>query len=68
MFREAIELVEKAAEVIPEVAYVGWDVAIGRNGPELIEGNPFPGVFQKRASLTENKTGIIPLYRQYMEI
>ena len=56
------------AEVIPEVAYVGWDVAIGRNGPELIEGNPFPGVFQKRASLTENKTGIIPLYRQYMEI
>lgn len=68
MFREAIELVEKAAEVIPSVAYVGWDVAVGRDGPELIEGNPFPGVFQKRASLSDNKTGILPLYRQYMEI
>lgn len=68
MFEEAVKMVEKAAEVVPEVAYVGWDVAIGENGPELIEGNPFPGVFQKRASLSENKTGIIPLYRKYMDV
>ena len=68
MFSEAVELVEKAAQVIPQIAYVGWDVAIGENGPELIEGNPFPGVFQKRASLSDNKTGIIPLYRKYMEV
>lgn len=68
MFADAVELVEKAAQVIPQIAYVGWDVAIGKDGPELIEGNPFPGVFQKRASLSDNKTGIIPLYRKYMDI
>ena len=68
LFDEAVKLVEDAAAVIPQVAYVGWDVATGKDGPELIEGNPFPGVFQKRASLSENKTGIIPLYRKYMDV
>lgn len=68
MFEEAVELVKKAAEVIPQVRYVGWDVAISDHGPVLIEGNSFPGVFQKRASLSENKTGILPRYREYMDI
>ncbi len=68
MFKEAVELVERAAEVVPQVGYVGWDVAISEDGPVIIEGNSFPGVFQKRASLTKDKTGIIPKYRKYMEI
>ena len=66
--REAVELVKKAAEVVPQVGYVGWDVGISENGPVIIEGNSFPGVFQKRASLSKDKTGIIPKYRQYMDI
>lgn len=68
MFKEAVELVEKAATVIPEMGYVGWDVGIGVNGPVIIEGNCYPGVFQKRASLSDDKTGVIPKYRQYMDI
>lgn len=68
MFDEAVKLVEKAATVIPQVGYVGWDVAISEDGPVIIEGNSFPGVFQKRASLTDDKTGIIPKYRKYMDI
>ena len=68
MFNEAVELVERAATVVPQVGYVGWDVAISDNGPVIIEGNSFPGVFQKRASLSDDKTGIIPKYRKYMEI
>ncbi|MBR2177471.1 MAG: hexapeptide transferase [Clostridia bacterium] len=68
MFDEAVELVKKAAEVIPQVGYVGWDVAISDQGPVIIEGNSFPGIFQKRASLSENKTGVIPRYRKYMDI
>ena len=41
-FREAVQLAEDAAELIPLTA-VGWDIAIGTNGPILIEGNPGPG-------------------------
>ena len=39
--REAIELVKKAALYVPDVRYVGWDVAILPDGPVLIEGNDY---------------------------
>lgn len=41
-FAEAVELVKKAATVIPDMRYIGWDVAITENGPILVEGNNFP--------------------------
>lgn len=41
-FTEAVELVKKAATVIPDMRYIGWDVAITENGPILVEGNNFP--------------------------
>lgn len=46
--KEAIKLVEKAAKVVPEIRYVGWDVAITPTGPVIIEGNFYPsyGLFQ----------------------
>ena len=31
MFNEAVKLVKECAKVVPEVAYVGWDVAISEN-------------------------------------
>lgn len=68
LYDEAVRFVEKAAEVVPQVAYVGWDVAISENGPVLIEGNCFPGVFQRRASFSKDKTGVIPKYREVMQI
>lgn len=39
---EAREMVKKAALLVPEVRYVGWDVAITQDGPVLIEGNFYP--------------------------
>lgn len=38
-WKEVLELTARAAAVVPEVGYVGWDVAIAENGPVLIEGN-----------------------------
>lgn len=38
-WEEVKEMVLKAAEVTPEVKYVGWDVAVTANGPIIIEGN-----------------------------
>ena len=68
LFKEAIELVRNAARVIPEVGYVGWDVAITENGPEIIEGNCYPGVFQIKSSLSNKKEGLIPKYNAIMNI
>lgn len=42
-FNEAIELCKTAAKVMPEIRYVGWDIAITNIGPVIVEGNPLPG-------------------------
>lgn len=42
-FDEVKDFVRKAALVIPEVRYVGWDVAITEDDMCLIEGNEYPG-------------------------
>jgi len=41
-FKEAVELVKKAALVVPGMRYIGWDIAITPDGPVLVEGNNFP--------------------------
>lgn len=42
MIEEAKALACQAALEIPEVGHVGWDMAIGPDGPAIIEGNDFP--------------------------
>lgn len=63
-YDKLIDLVKKASEVVPEVGYVGWDVAISKNGPVLIEGNHLPGydVYQSRIHLNDDKTGKKPIF------
>ncbi len=41
---KACELVKSAARLIPEMRYVGWDVAITTDGAAIIEGNNFPSI------------------------
>lgn len=54
-----------AAQVIPQVGYVGWDVCFTPNGPCLVEGNPFPGhdIYQLPVH-TPDKIGIMPRFRE----
>ncbi len=40
-YHEAVELVRKAATVVPQVRYIGWDVCITESGPAIIEGNNY---------------------------
>lgn len=39
---EALELCKQASKEIPEMGYVGWDVAFTPEGPLFVEGNEFP--------------------------
>ena len=63
-FKEAIEMVKKAAKVIPEVGLVGWDIAITNKGPVMIEGNQLPGydIYQSKIHLNDDGTGVKPLF------
>ena len=42
-WNDILKLVEQASKVVPEVGYIGWDVAITPNGPIIVEGNNCPG-------------------------
>ena len=66
-YAQAVELVKRAALVVEQVKYVGWDVSISENGPVLVEGNVIPGydMCQNYHHLGDDKTGILPKFRQY---
>lgn len=68
MFDEAVKLTLEAAKEIPQIKYVGWDVTITEDGPCIIEGNSYPGVFQIKPRFNKNKTGILPKYENIMKI
>ena len=34
---------QEAALKLPQVRYIGWDIAFTDNGPVMVEGNEYPG-------------------------
>lgn len=42
-WQEAMDLAMQAAKEVPQMGYIGWDVAFTPDGPCLVEGNDFPG-------------------------
>lgn len=60
-FEEAKEMILKAAMVVPELRYVGWDVAISPDGPCIIEGNNYTAHdFWQLPGQTPGGIGIMP--------
>ena len=41
--KEAFDMCKEAALKIPQVRYIGWDVAFTNKGPVIVEGNEYPG-------------------------
>ena len=66
LWDQALALVGEAARRIPEVPYVGWDVAVGPEGPVLIEGNWIPGLYETRVSTTGIREGSRPRHERLM--
>ncbi len=62
-YDRVIAFVDELSREIPEVPYVGWDVAIAPDGPVVIEGNPNSGVYQSKPSVSGIRTGLLPRYR-----
>ena len=60
----AMEMIKEATLVVPEVGYVGWDLAFSTKGPLLMEGNPFPGhdIYQLPEH-TPDKMGMMPKFQ-----
>lgn len=42
-FDEVKEMIFKACLKFPTIRYVGWDIAVTKDGPLMIEGNVYPG-------------------------
>lgn len=59
--KEAVEMVFEAAKLVPQVRYVGWDVAVTPNGPIIIEGNTYCAHdFWQLPPHTPDKIGMLP--------
>ena len=58
--------IAQASKEVPEVGYVGWDIAITENGPVVVEANPFPGhdIYQSKVHMNEDGTGMRKVFEK----
>lgn len=42
---KVVELIREAAAIHPKFSYIGWDIAITPDGPEIVEGNHNQGAY-----------------------
>ena len=67
MWDACVALAKRAAEVVPQIGYVGWDLALTPDGPVLVEGNEFPGhCLYQLPPHTPDGFGVLPLFEQAM--
>lgn len=66
LYREALALVKSAAQHLPELGYIAWDVAITPERPIIIEANHFPGhdIYQFQVHLGPDKLGLLPRFEE----
>lgn len=58
---EVKDMVKKAAMVIPEFRYVGWDVCLTPSGPAIVEGNDYPAYdFPQLPDPDKPRIGLLP--------
>jgi hypothetical protein len=67
LYDEVLTLLDRVARVVPEIPYVGWDVAIAPDRPVIIEGNYNTGVFQMKPSITGSKIGLLPKFKAVID-
>ena len=59
----------QAAEKVPHMRYVAWDVAITEKGPTFIEGNSFPShAIPQFAAHYPDGIGILPEFEKFIDL
>lgn len=67
-WKESAELCLKAACVVPQMRYVGWDVAVTEEGPVFVEGNNLPGYdILQMPPHTPDRIGMLPRIREFVD-
>lgn len=67
-FEEAKQMCLEAMRLVPQVRYVAWDVAIGKDGPCFIEGNSFPShAVPQFAAHYPDGMGILTEFRRFID-
>lgn len=65
--KEAVDMCLKAAVVVPQIRYIGWDVALTEKGPVIIEGNTYCAHdFWQLPPHTPDKIGMLPIIKKYV--
>lgn len=63
-YKEAVDLVCKAAMEVPKVRYIGWDVCITESGPAIIEGNNYAAYdFPQLPDFSQPRRGLLAQIR-----
>lgn len=63
-YDEIVTMVDRLARRIPQIPYVGWDIAITPDGPAVIEANHNSSVFQMKPTVSGVRTGLLHRYRE----
>lgn len=68
-FAEAKEMCMRAAQKVPQMRFVAWDVAITEKGPCFIEGNSYPShAVPQFAAHYPDGIGIMREFREFIDI
>ena len=68
-WEEAKAACMEASQLVPEMRFVAWDVAITKDGPTFIEGNSFPShAVPQFAAHYPNGIGILPEFEKFINI
>ena len=67
-WEEAKKMCLEAMQIVPQVRFVAWDVAITPDGPVFIEGNSFPShAVPQFAAHYPDGIGILPEFRKFID-
>ncbi len=68
-FQEAMQMCLDAAQKVPQMRFIAWDVAVTQDGPCFIEGNSFPShAVPQFAAHYPDGIGIMREFREFIEI
>ena len=68
-WEEAKKMCLEAMQVVPQVRFVAWDVAITPDGPVFIEGNSFPShAIPQFAAHFPDGIGILPRFEEFIDL